>query len=200
MVSNHQISGFGILLLVTLGNGLIFWNTRAKIPEYAENPPFRLDDFTKSYRFSSESKLIHLLDGDPSTRWTKLSTGADEKDFDMELRLTHRWDGDRYTPIPREKLEIQTCSAGSAEFSLVLREAINVDKELRLPDDRVVYSETYSFQANQTLDLPLDAKFSLSPTDTYPEGISILVLRAKFPEKSSRDSEESTCLQSVSLR
>lgn len=184
-----------IIGLVILSNGMIAWNTKSKIPIYAENPPFRLDDFTGSYKTSSQSKLNHLLDEDPDTKWIKWNEGSQDRDFDIELRLTHKWDGSSFVPIDWKNFQIKSCSHHPARFSILLREAINVDKELRLPDDTVIFTQEYNLDPTKPIEIPLDNLLNTKPTQAYPEGISILTLRGKFPQTAS--GMEPPCLESV---
>lgn len=159
---------------------------------YSRNPPFRLDDFTQSYRVSSQSRLDHLLDGDPTTQWRKLRPGQPERDFDLELVLTHRWDGESYAPKDFSKIEILPCSPTKVQFSVLLRESINVDKELRLPEDHLVLSREIMTQPNVAIQIDLGSKLHLEPSKDYPNGISILVLRAQSHEMG-------VCLQEVKI-
>lgn len=166
-----------------LGNGFIYLTTKENILSYKDNPPFRLDDFTQSYRLSSKSKLLHLLDGDPDTRWIKLQEGLEDRDWEVELKLTHRWNGEEYIPQVIQGIQIIPCSDSNVTLTPVLREAINVDKVLRLPDDEILYSQDIQTQASVPILLPLDRKLDLKPTQIYPEGIFILLLRGKFHSK-----------------
>jgi len=159
--------------------------------EYPTNPPFRLDDYTKSYRISSESNLNHLLDTSEKT-WIKLREGKPEADIDLELRLTHFWDGEKFIPHKWGSLEILPCSESYGILSLLLREAINVDKELRLPDDTVLMTEQFLFKANTFYTIPLNSFIHLRESDSYPHGIYILVLRFKF-----NPSQNPPCLQKI---
>ncbi|PJE02665.1 MAG: hypothetical protein CK427_07215 [Leptospira sp.] len=172
---------FIFVLAIALGNIYILTSSQSAILKYSENPPFRLDDFTKSYRISSDSKLSFLLDKDPSSSWQKLAEGLDDKDFELELRLTHRWNGKEFSPKLPESLVISTCSNSKLILSIILREAINIDKELRLPQDSLVFTQETDTQIDGTINIPLDSiRKKLKPTSNYPEGISILTLRGKF--------------------
>ena len=192
--SSYYIPSF-VVALILLGNLLIVWNTESKIPDYAENPPFRLDDYTRSFRISSESKLLHLLDGDSSTHWKKLGEGNPEADFDVELSLTHLWNGELYATKNWDSLELEFCSEQKTKFEILLREAINVDKELRLPDDEVFTVEVVEAKMGDRLTLDLKKLRELSSVTSYPKGISIVVLRGKVLESHAHPA----CLKSLKI-
>lgn len=173
-----------LITFIILGNWLILSLTQKKLKEYKTNPPFRLDDFTQSYRISSQSKLLHLIEEGEGV-WFKLQEGLDDKDIELELRLTHFWDGNEFIPRKWNPLTIHPCSPSQGKLSILLREAINVDKELRLPDDTVIYSSGFQFfpedvKEKRFLSLDLNSIVSLKKETTYPHGIYILVLRMKF--------------------
>ncbi|MCC5813237.1 MAG: hypothetical protein JJT78_00645 [Leptospira sp.] len=181
--------------LIILGNLIIVWNTESKIPLYADNPPFRLDDYTRSFRISSESKLLHLLDEDLSTQWKKLGEGTPSADFDVELSLTHLWDGNLYATKNWDSLDLEFCSEQKTRFEVILREAINVDKELRLPDDEIFYSEVIQAKTGDKVSIDLKKLKDLPNRTDYPEGIYIVVLRGKVLESKSVPA----CLQSIKV-
>lgn len=172
-----------ILSLLILGNGFIYLSTKENILSYKDNPPFRLDDFTQSYRLSSKSKLLNLLDGDPDTRWIKLQEGLDDRDWEVELKLTHKWNGEEYSPQAIQGIQVVPCSYSRVTLTPILREAINVDKVQRLPDDEILYSKDVQTKASVPILLPLNGRLNMKSTEIYPEGISILLLRGKFHSK-----------------
>lgn len=181
------------VLAIAFGNIYILISSQSKIIKYADQPPFRLDDFTKSYKISPESRLSHLLDHDPTTNWLKLSEGLEDKDFEMELTLTHRWDGKEFIPKLPLSIKITNCSNSNLALSVLLREAISVDKELRLPNDTVELSQEYSTRENEKITISLDPiRRKLKPSQDYPQGISIVTLRGKFLNPEG-------CIQAVEL-
>jgi hypothetical protein len=78
------------------------------------------------------------------TNWKKLSQGLLDRDWEMELSLTHFWNGKVFIPKSLKTLEILPCDSSELVLSLILREAINVDKILRLPEDFIQVLQTLS--------------------------------------------------------
>ncbi len=178
MIKKYGVA-VGFILLILLGNGYIFWTTQNKMKSYPSNPPFRLDDFTKSYKRSSLSQISYTLDQKKGTNWKKLSQGLLDRDWEMELSLTHFWNGKVFIPKSWKTIEILPCDSSELVLSLILREAINVDKILRLPEDFIQNTTTVQTQAGVPIYLDLKFKNELLPTKTYPEGIYIITLRGK---------------------
>lgn len=184
---------FSFVFVIALGNIYILISSQAKIIKYNSQPPFRLDDFTKSYKVDSNSQLKNLLDKEPTTIWKKLSPGLDDKDFEIELALTHKWDGKEFVPKLPASIQIYTCTMSQLSLSIMLREAINIDKELRLPDDNIEITQEYLTEKNGAILISLEPiRKKLFTSNNYPAGISIVTLRGKYLD-------ETGCLQGIEL-
>ena len=89
-----MIKYISILIFISLLglNYYIYSTTQNNIEKYAKNPPFRLDDLTKSYRKNKLSQVKNLRDQNQSTYWVKenISTHP-EYDLELELTLTHTY-------------------------------------------------------------------------------------------------------------
>jgi hypothetical protein len=179
MIKKYWVA-IGFIGIILLGNGYIYWTTQNKMKSYPSNPPFRLDDYTKSYKVSSLSQISNALDKNKDTNWKKLSEGLVDKDWDMELSLTHFWNGKKFIPKSWKTIEILPCDSSDLVLSLILREAINVDKILRLPEDFIQSTKTFQTQPGIPIYVDLQFKDKLLPTEIYPEGIYIITLRAKY--------------------
>ncbi len=181
-----------IFLSISLPISLILFNlylyfyTEKKISLYSKIPPFRIEDFT----FSKKSKLLDLKDGDPKTVWLKEQESRYQKyDAELEYTLTHEYSNGNYIPKKINTLSVRICEDETTkpekiQIDLFLREAINIDKALRLPDNFFVQS--FDFQFGESL---VEKKtFQLGPdlkiTKQFPEGIFIYTIFLKtFPEQ-----------------
>jgi hypothetical protein len=119
------------------------------------------------------------MDSDMNTEWQKLSEGFEDKDWDAEIRLTHFWNGEEFVPRTLPNLVLIPCADFPLKLTLLLREGINVDKELRLPDDFPIWEEEFSAKSGEPIFIPVPPLADLKSTTKYPEGIFILTLRGK---------------------
>jgi hypothetical protein len=176
MIKLLSIFIVGILVLANLW---LYKNSESKIQVYNENPPFIRLDFTHSARLNHKSKITNLFDKQESSCWIKSMEGS-KWDLDLELKLTHILGKNGFVPRDFEFLELKDCSGSEIhwKWEVYLREAINVDKELRLPEDKVVISG--DFNGNQVvykIDLP---KLELHTSEIYAaDKIFILGIRLK---------------------
>lgn len=163
-------------------NYYLYSITQPKIDEYKSEPPFLRFDFTDSYLDDRSSQVFYLVDGNNSTEWKKLRSSSRAMDFDAELRLTHRLKNGTYIPSGWKEIRILACSkkAPKLDFKILLREAINVDKESRLPDDIVILSKTLDFSESEEFRFPLSRKFEPVKADQYPKGIFIWSVEGTF--------------------
>ncbi len=124
---------FCVLLLIF--NWIIYSSTNQKIGKYKHIPPFPTYDFT-----NSKDSILNLKDGDHTTYWRKGFDGK-EWDFDLELRFSHQLRSNVYVPKVFRELSIVPCEGYppvSLNIEFFKREGINVDKELRMPEEFLV--------------------------------------------------------------
>lgn len=176
------------LIIVLFISALLFLNfylfqlTNKKIEIYNQNPPFIWLDYTNSEWKNSESKLKHLFDENPNTFWRKEKDSNKEWDLDLELRLTHIFQNGIYVPRYFEKIKINFCEKPTQwKWEIFLNEAINVDKELRLPRSTSLLNSIYeTLDKEKTILLP---QLDLQETQTLdPNLISIIGIRLKAKE------------------
>ncbi|MEM7182910.1 MAG: hypothetical protein AAF518_18505 [Spirochaetota bacterium] len=148
--------------------------------KYQKNPPFLVFDFTKSHLYNQDSSIHHLMDANASTYWIKENESPAEKsDISLELRLTHYYK-DGFQVRKFQKLVILLCEDRKKKYvypkeikvKLMQREAINVDKELRLPKESVL--QTWSLQVKDSSRLELPLSLNIRESNTYPQNIFIL--------------------------
>ncbi|EQA44185.1 hypothetical protein LEP1GSC050_3817 [Leptospira broomii serovar Hurstbridge str. 5399] len=177
-----KIIAFAFPSAILLANFYLFSTTEHKIEEYKNEPPFLRFDFTDSYLEDRSSQAFHLVDGKDSTEWKKLRPSSRAMDFDAELRLSHRLRNGIYSPSHWKEIIVRACSkkAPKLKFKIFLREAINVDKESRLPDDIIYVSQTLDFSKSEEIRFPLTKKFYPVPAKDYPKGIIIWSVEGTF--------------------
>ncbi|MDF3821365.1 hypothetical protein P3G55_15790 [Leptospira sp. 96542] len=159
------------IVLLSFGNYLLFSNTEKKISHYNENPPFRLEDTTRS------GGIHHLLDKNPTTVWKKIGQRTEEFDFFLELHLTHYWDGEIYQPRLFTDLVVEACPDSylpKFQTKILLRESINVDKELRMPKDKLAIEFNFNENFKKQVMIPLTNLPKFKKESNYPNGIFIL--------------------------
>jgi hypothetical protein len=178
----YKLISLFICLLVVFLNIWIFFSTRDKIQIYKENPPFPAIDFTLSEKLDPKSKLIHLLDNDPNTYWKK-KREVGGWDIDLELRLTHYRTETIYKSRKFSYLELIPCIDsnwdGKVKAFVFFREAINVDKELRLPVEQEIFSGEFIEEEN-VRKLFLADYPNLQNSELYSKGIYIFGTKLKF--------------------
>lgn len=181
---------FFALVLVLFGNYFLFSGTNKKIERYKENPPFRIEDATAS------TGLSHLLDKNPSTVWRKIRNSQVDFDFFLEMQLSHVWDGNLFKPRKFESLLIEACPGETIPpFTLrfLLRESINVDKELRMPEDKISFVFQSKELGKKQISIPLDQLPHFQKETEYPKNIYILTPEFKIQS-------ETGCLAEVKLK
>jgi hypothetical protein len=194
----RNISILAILIIIGL-NAWIYRQSEARIKEYTSSPPFFFLDFTKSSRYNSESSLKNLRDENPETVWVKEREG-DEYDFELELKLSHKLENGIYKPRPFKTLIINSCTNNAKNYAppekikvyLFLKEAINIDKELRLPNE--TFLSNLEFTENENT-FPISSLLHFQDSDSFPKGIHILSIRAKVFAKE----KTKACLSDVVL-
>lgn len=169
-----------IILFITILlwiNYYLFQSTNQKIKIYNQTPPFIWLDYTNSEWKNSASKLKHLFDQNPNTFWRKERESKKEWDLDLELKLTHIFKNGVYVPRNFEKIQIRFCEKPSSwKWEVFLHEAINVDKELRLPHSTYLLGSDYEIlEKEKTIPLNLNLPISkiLDPNFVFIIGIRL---------------------------
>ncbi|WP_244934755.1 hypothetical protein [Leptospira jelokensis] len=168
----------------------MYSGTNQKIERYKENPPFRIEDVTAS------TGLSFLLDKNPSTVWRKIRNSPVDFDFFLEMQLSHAWDGKVFQPRKFESLSVEACPNDTIPpFTLrfLLRESINVDKELRMPKDMVSFVHSFQEKGKHQISIPLDKLPKFQIETEYPKNIYILTPEFKL-------NGETGCLAEVKLK
>ncbi len=175
----NQIFLLSFVLGLVFSNLFIYFQTNKKIQIYNENPPFTRLDYTNSSRLDFNSKLSHLFDKNPKTYWQKMKE-VENWDLDLELKLTHTLKQNIFQPREFSVIELTTCGEDLSfwKWEIYLREAINVDKELRLPNDILILKQDFqTVEKTFKINLP---KQELKPVNYYdPKEIYILGIRLK---------------------
>ncbi|EOQ88671.1 hypothetical protein LEP1GSC202_2711 [Leptospira yanagawae serovar Saopaulo str. Sao Paulo = ATCC 700523] len=178
------------VVCILFGNYFLYSGTNKKINRYKENPPFRIEDVTAS------TGLSFLLDKNPSTVWRKIRNSPVDFDFFLELHLSHVWDGNAFQPRKFESLMVEACPNDFIPpFTLrfLLRESINVDKELRMPKDIVSFVYSFQEKGKHQIFIPLNKLPKFQIESEYPKNIYILTPEFKLDA-------ETGCLAEVSLK
>ncbi|WP_244288599.1 hypothetical protein [Leptospira dzoumogneensis] len=181
---------------LAFSNYYLYSTTKSKLESYKSEPPFLRFDFTDSYLVDRSSQAPYLADGNLDTEWRKLRPSSMKMDFDLELKLSHRLKSGTYVPTNWKGLNIIACSKNTPPLSLKIleREAINVDKESRLPDDTEYSSVVLDFSRSETATVYLKKDAGPVPQKEYPHGIWIWAVQGIF-EKIGPDS----CIKDIQL-
>jgi hypothetical protein len=168
---------------LVLGNVYIYFTTKKKIEAYAKIPPFRTEDYTVSNKIDKSSELINLKDKNPDTHWKKLRDSRYKKyDAELEYTLTHEWKENQLVPKQFNSLRIILCKEDKPkdlDIDIFLREAINIDKDLRLPDSFFYKSYHFSEELkNEIIQKDFELK-NLSISSEFPKNIFIITLFLK---------------------
>lgn len=180
---------FFAVFCILFGNYFLYSGTNQKIERYKENPPFRIEDVTGS------TGLSFLLDKNPSTVWRKIQNSQGDFDFFLEMQLSHVWDGKKFQPRKFTALVIDACPAETIpafHLRFLLRESINVDKELRMPKDEVAFFYHFQETGKKQISIPLNKLPTFSVENNYPNNIFILTPEFKLDR-------ETGCLAEVRL-
>jgi hypothetical protein len=199
-----------ILFFVSLigFNVYIYFTTEKKIISYSNSPPFRMEDFTKSYRKNKISQIKNLTDKDKSTFWIKEQNSfRPDYDLELELTLTHNYAESKFKKKEFHSIILYSCltkenftplrSPNQMEVDVFLREAINVDKELRLPKDTKVGTFVLDFENANKKTIDIANLFNLADSTRYPENIFLLTLFIK--DKSQYKSDGKTCIAEIEV-
>lgn len=176
--------------LVLFGNYYLFSGTKKSIERYKENPPFRIEDVTGS------GGIHYLLDKDKNTVWRKKQNAKEDFDFFLEMKLSHFWGGSIFLPRRFQDLTVYACSGETLpafQMRFLLRESINVDKELRMPKDELTFVYRFEEKNKSQVSIPLLKLPKFQKETNYPKNIYILT-----PEFKILSSEG--CLSEVELK
>ncbi|TGN06963.1 hypothetical protein [Leptospira ilyithenensis] len=163
-------------------NYYLFSSTKSNIDRYHNFPPFRIEDATKS------GGLGNLLDNDSETVWIKKLPSSADWDFFLEMKLSHFWDGVVFSPRNFTSLGWKACKGQTLppfEAKLLLRESINVDKELRMPNDKLITVYRFGKENETKTEFPIQKYLNLKSEKNYPSGISILTVEVKLMDVDS---------------
>ncbi len=189
-------------------NAYIYFNTEKKLEAYAKSPPFRMEDFTKSYRKNKLSQIKHLTDKDKSTFWIKEQNSIHpEYDLELELTLSHIYAEEKFKKKEFYTITFYSCltkenysplrSPNQLQVDIFLREAINIDKELRLPKDKKFESYTLDFKNSDFQKVNVSQLFALEDSTHYPDNIFILTLFIKDKSQYAKDGK--TCIAEIEV-
>ncbi len=169
-------------IFVLLGNYQIISTTQNKIQDYHGVPPFAIGSI------SNPKNLNFLLDRKIHTEWERTTIHNGEVEFFLEMKLTHFYDGDGFSPFPVNGIEWKACkdkSLPSFKAKLFLREAINVDKELRLPKDKLLFTINFTEKNLKSYSYRFNKIAELKKEKHYSDGIYIYTLEMDLADKPS---------------
>ena len=200
---------FVLIFLSLIGlNAYIYLNTEKKIKSYSKSPPFRMEDFTKSYRKNKLSQIKYLTDKDKTSFWIKEQNSIHpDYDLELELTLTHVYEKEKFQKKEFHFLTFYSClvkenftplrSPNLLQVDVFLREAINIDKELRLPKDTKITSFELDFQNSNSQKVDISKLFALEDSTHFPDNIYLITLFIK--DKSVHNKDEKTCIAEIEI-
>ncbi|EKS10420.1 hypothetical protein [Leptospira santarosai] len=186
-------------IAIITGNFYLFNTTQNKIEAFAVQPPFLSFDFTNSYLSDTNSRIDHLLDQNPSTTWTKLRHSNKTEDFLLELRQTHHFKENKPEISKWKTLHIVGCkeTLEKLKLGLILRESIDMDKELRMPKDRILFERVLNFSESKHFKIPLEFYYQPEMSPEFPQKMFIWTVHGTWIEEKQSRSE--FCLEDIWL-
>ncbi|MCZ8341791.1 MAG: hypothetical protein O9301_02055 [Leptospira sp.] len=178
-------------LAVLVANLYLFTRTEESISEYKLNPPFRIEDATGS------GGLSRLLDRNLDSFWEKKKQSVSGFDFFLEMKLSHFWNGKEFSPREFKSISLIPCKGQTVpkfRMRFLLRESINVDKELRLPEDLLAFEVVSQLETKTELKIPLTNLPKFLSEKNYPTGIYILT-----PEFTIQEDSKSKCISEIQI-
>lgn len=178
-------------LAILIANLYLFFRTEESISEYKLNPPFRIEDATGS------GGLSRLLDRDLDSFWEKKKQSPVGFDFFLEMKLSHFWNGNEFSPREFKSLSLIPCKGQTVpklKLRFLLRESINVDKELRLPEDSLAFEMVSQSETETEIKIPLTKLPKFKAEKNYPKGIYILT-----PEFTILEDSKSKCISEIQI-
>jgi hypothetical protein len=140
------------------------------------------------------------LDSDKKTVWIRGTDRNPLKDLEIELRMTHYYDGKQFQKKKYSKLYIEGCShpknsePQSVDLELFIREAINVDKVLRLPTEYILANYSLLEMKNGLHIIDLHPNLSIKESQLFPENMYIIGIRLKM-----QSNQPIVCLSEIYL-
>ncbi|XDD49812.1 hypothetical protein AB3N59_15765 [Leptospira sp. WS92.C1] len=205
-VFEKSIRSLSLILIfpftIIAGNFYLLNSTKVKIDKFSQQPPFLAFDFTNSYLSNNSSRISNLLDKDPSTTWVKFRDSTKKEDFQLELRQTHHLERNKPKISQWKYLHIEGCARtlGNLKMTLVLRESIDMDKELRLPKDKILGEQILKFSETKHFKIPVVSYYKPEPSAEFPQNMFIWTIQGIWtedPEDIRR--EKFFCLQDIWL-
>lgn len=162
-------------IAIIIGNLYLFNTTKNKIEAFTIQPPFLSFDFTNSYLSNKDSRISHLLDRNPYTTWTKLRHSNRTEDFLLELRQTHHLKENKPEISKWKTLHVVGCkqTLEKLKLGLILRESIDMDKELRMPKDRILGERVLNFSESKHFKIPLESYYQPETSLEFPQKMFI---------------------------
>ncbi|MCG6169252.1 hypothetical protein LFX25_15515 [Leptospira sp. FAT2] len=193
-----------IFPIAILSGNLYLWNTtKNRIETYTERPPFLAFDFTNSYLSDRNSRISHLLDRNKATTWTKLRGSDLKQDFLVELRQTHHLQNGKPEISNWKTLHVVGCpeTVGELKLEIILRESIDMDKELRLPKDQILGEQVLRFSESKHFEIPLGQYYRPGKSEEFPQNMFLWTVGGTWLEKSPKSSDKSKtlCLEDIWL-
>ncbi|TGM53194.1 hypothetical protein [Leptospira adleri] len=187
---------------IITGNILLFNSTKDKITAFETRPPFLAFDFTNSYLRKSNSRIGNLLDRDPTTTWTKLRESIREEDFQLELRHTHHLSQGKPRISSWKYLQIKACpeTDGNLTIDLILRESIDMDKELRMPKDEILGERVLKFSESKHFLIPIEPYYKPVESKEFPQKMFIWTISGTWIKDSNDQLKKGKlCLEDIWL-
>ncbi|RHX93211.1 hypothetical protein EHO98_00465 [Leptospira stimsonii] len=187
---------------IIIGNILLFNSTKDKIKVFETKPPFLAFDFTNSYLKERDSRIGNLLDGNPTTTWTKVRDSTRKEDFQLELRQTHHLSQGKPRISDWKYLQIKACpeTQENLKIDLVLRESIDMDKELRMPKDEIRGELFLEFSKTKHLKIPLKPYYKAEESEEFPQKMFIWTIFGTWKQDhKNQRKKERLCLEDIWL-
>ncbi|ALO27557.1 hypothetical protein GS511_14720 [Leptospira borgpetersenii] len=195
------ISIFPIAIII--GNFYLFSITKDKIKAFTIQPPFLSFDFTNSYLSNKNSRISHLSDRNPYTTWTKLRHSNRTEDFLLELRQTHHLKENKPEISKWKTLHVVGCkqTLEKLKLGLILRESIDMDKELRMPKDRMLGEKVLNFSKSKHFKIPLEPYYQPEASLEFPQKMFIWTVNGTWitENRNYLNEKKGFCLEDIWL-
>nr|WP_232371631.1 hypothetical protein [Leptospira ainazelensis] len=187
---------------IITGNILLFNSTNSKIEVFELKPPFLAFDFTNSYLKKSDYRIANLLDRNPKTTWRKVRDSSREEDFQLELRQTHHLSQNKPKISNWKFLQIIACPETDEilKIDLVIRESIDMDKELRMPKDEIKGQKLLNFSKSKHFKIPLEPYYKPEESKEFPQKMFIwTVFGTWIKDEKEQLKDRTLCLEDIWL-
>lgn len=203
MTENYMILRKFLYLLLPasllIATGYIYRHTGKKLATYRNSPPFMLRDFTNSHSLNPKSSVNHLLYDGP-TFWF-MEKEREGYELELELKLSHIYQNQQLIARKFTKLKISACPLTNYSFPKKLklqfftREAINVDKVLRLPEEKILQTMTIRAIQQDGVSVATDSFLQFQASERYPQNIFIVGIRLDILDVK----REKICIHKIEL-